>query len=84
LVIQLHPLSTGRLNVAIGGTARPGCSTGGSCRYQMRRGDTVVLDPVDFVLTWSGTPCADTPTSDPCVFTAGDSDELALVVLHRR
>jgi hypothetical protein len=84
LSVGLSDFSSGTLAVSIGGVAQQTCTGGGDCTYQMRPGDTVVLTPRDFVLSWSGTPCSGTRTSSPCVFTASGNDSMALVVLRFR
>jgi hypothetical protein len=84
LNVGLSDFSSGTLAVAIGGVAQQTCSGGRECSYQMRPGDTVVLTPRDFVLSWSGTPCGGTSTSSPCVFTASGNDSMSLVVLRFR
>jgi hypothetical protein len=84
LGIALSDFSSGSLAVTIAGVPQQTCTGGRDCSYRMHAGDTVVLDPADFVLSWSGTPCSGTSTSSSCVFTASGDDSMSLVVLRFR
>jgi hypothetical protein len=84
LSVGISSFSSGSLAVTIAGEPQQTCTGGHDCTYQMHSGDTVVLDPADFVLSWSGTPCAGASTSSSCVFTASGNDSMSLVVLHFR
>jgi hypothetical protein len=84
LVIRLALLSTGAVNVSVGGSPVGRCDGAGApCSFAMRSGEAVALDPVDVVSSWGSGPCAGRDTDATCVFTAGDDEQFDLWVLRR-
>jgi hypothetical protein len=82
LTVSMGALSTGRLDVTVAGASAGSCGASDSqCAFGFHVGDTVQINPVDVVSSWSG-PCAGTSTSATCTFTAGSDVSMRVTVFR--